>query len=197
MHRYLVTLTSAGALAAGLLVATPAFAGPSLSGTVSHHKGNANLVVYVVTAKGNFAPPAKHALMDQKKMEFVPHVMPVILGTTVDFLNNDSVAHNVFSPDNEGYNLGQWRQGQKRSYTFKHAGVYTQLCSIHPEMEAFVVVLQNPYYAITDAKGHFKIDLPAGHYTLKVWGEKFKSKDRKKTFPVDVAAGGSTINLTF
>jgi len=197
MRRYLVIFASACAFAAGMLVATPAFAGPSLSGTVTHHKGNANLVVYVTKVNGKFAAPTRHPVMDQKKMQFVPHVMPVLVGTTVDFLNSDSISHNVFSPDHEGYNLGSWSKGKKRSYTFKHLGPYTQLCSIHPEMEAFIVVLQNPYYAVTDAKGHFKINLPAGHYTLKVWGEHFHSKDKKKTFSVDVAAGGSIVALSF
>lgn len=169
-----------------------------IEGTVSFARGNANLVVYVDHASGTFHPPAKHVVMNQIKMAFVPHVLPIVVGTTVDFLNSDPIAHNVFSPDNEGYNLGTWKKGQKHSYTFKKTGVYTQLCSLHPEMEGFVIVLQNPYFAVTDKDGHFNIaNVPSGHYVLKVWGEKLHSKDKKKTFSVDLhgASVNTSINL--
>ena len=188
----------ASATAALLVVPTGTFAAAaSLQGTVTHAKESADLVVYVVSAPGTFAAPKTDPVMNQKGMRFVPDVLPIVVGTTVEFLNGDAVVHNVFSPDGEGYNLGTWSKNANRSYTFKHAGVYTQLCSIHPEMEAYIIVLQNPYYAITNAAGHFKIDdLPPGHYELKVWGEHLKAKDTKRTFPVDVAAGGSTTTIS-
>ena len=70
----------------------------------------------------------------------MPHVLPVVAGTTVKFLNSDPTPHNVFSPDNEKYNLGTWPQGQTKDYVFnkctKFPCVYTQLCRVHPEMEA-------------------------------------------------------------
>ncbi len=179
------------------LAAAPATAQATLQGTVSHAGGAADLLVYVDTAPGTFPPPTTHPVMDQKGMKFVPRVLPVLLGTTVDFLNSDSVSHNVFSPDHEGYNLGTWPKGETRSYTFKHAGAYTMLCSIHPEMEAYVVVVQNPYYALTNASGHFTIDLPAGQYGLKVWGDRLKSKELKQVFPVTVAAAGTTTTIKF
>lgn len=192
-----LVVTAAGPFGAGSGVEARALAAASVQGTVSHPKGNANLIVYVATAPGTFKAPSTHPVMDQKGMSFTPHVMAVLVGTTVEFLNSDSVNHNVFSPDEEGYNLGTWSKGAKRSYTFKHAGIYTQLCSIHPEMEAFILVLQNPYYATTNASGHYKIDLPPGRYELKVWGEHLKSKEAKKTFPVNVAASGATLNIKF
>jgi plastocyanin len=170
----------------------------TIEGTVAHARGNADLVVFVVSAPGQFSAPAQHALMDQKKMTFTPHVMPVLAGTTVDYLNSDAVAHNVFTPDNEGFNLGTWPKGEKHSYTYKKAGVYTQLCSIHPEMLAFVIVLQNPFFAITAKDGHFAIpNVPAGQYTLKVWGEKLKKPDKEKTFPVKVTGGKAPVTLSF
>jgi plastocyanin len=193
-----LVVAAVGPLGAGSGLEARALAAASLQGTVSHPKGNANLIVYVATAPGTFPAPSTHPVMDQKGMRFDPHVMPVLVGTTVEFLNSDSVNHNVFSPDEEGYNLGTWSKGTKRTYTFKHVGIYTQLCSIHPEMEAFIIVLQNPYYATTSADGHFKIDqVPPGHYELKVWGEHLKSKEAKKTFPADVTASGATVNITF
>lgn len=192
MRRILLATTALTVIPIGAVAAAA-----TLQGTVSHAKGNAALVVYVAAAQGTFAPPKTAPTMDQKGMRFVPHVLPIVVGTTVKFLNSDPVGHNVFSPDEEGYNLGTWTQGTTRSYTFKRAGVYTQLCSIHPEMEGYIVVLQNPYYAVTGPDGGFKIELPPGHYELKVWGEHLKSKDTKKTFPVDVAAGGATTTIAF
>ena len=83
------------------------------------------------------------------------------------FLNSDPTPHNVFSPDCEKYNLGTWPQGQSKDHAFakctKFPCVYTQLCRVHPEMEGFVVVLQNPYFAVSDKDGHFEIKgVPAG-----------------------------------
>lgn len=185
-------------IGADVRAAAPASAGVTLEGTVSHPKGHANLVVYVETATGTFVAPSVHPVMDQKGMRFNPRVLPIVVGTTVDFLNSDSVQHNVFSPDQEGYNLGTWLRDTKKSYTFTHVGTYTQLCSVHPDMEAYIVVLQNPYFAVTDAEGHFKVaSMPIGHYTLKVWGEHLKSTETKKAFAVDVAADDSTTTINF
>jgi plastocyanin len=180
------------------MICGPLAWGGTITGSVKI-KGTAQpAVVYVETASGNFAPPAEHARIDQQKMAFVPYLLPVVVGTTVDFLNHDSVNHNVFSPDGESYNLGTWAKGDKRSYTFKKLGVYTQLCSIHPEMEGFVVVLQNPYFATTDKAGNFKIaNVPDGHYVLKVFSKKLKKPDKDKKFPVDVAHGAATATIAF
>jgi plastocyanin len=170
----------------------------TIEGTVVRAHGTSDLVVFIVTAPGTFPPPAQHALMDQKKMTFTPHFLPIVVGTTVDFLNSDAVSHNVFTPDNEGYNLGTWPKGEKHSYTFKKPGVYTQLCSIHPEMLGFILVLQNPYFAVTKPDGHFTIpNVPAGQYTLKVWGEKLKKPEKEKTFSVKVTGGKTPVSLTF
>lgn len=180
------------------LVCAPLAWGGTITGTVKI-KGTAQpAVVYVEAAPGNFPAPAAHARVDQQKMAFIPYILPVVVGTTVDFLNHDSVNHNVFSPDGESYNLGTWAKGDTRSYTFKKAGIYTQLCSIHPEMEGFVVVLQNSYFATTDKAGNFKIaDVPNGHYVLKVFSKKLKKPDKDKKFPVDVAGGAATATITF
>jgi len=186
------------AILSTLAVANPrAFAEKgTIEGSVSRSAGAGDLVVYVEKAPGDFTAAAKHEVMDQKKMSFLPHVLPVVVGTAVDFKNSDSVNHNVFSPDNEGYNLGTWPKGERRSYTFKKLGVYTQLCSIHPEMEAFVVVLQNPFFALTKADGHFSIpDVPPGSYVLKVWGEKLKKADKARTFKVEVSGPKTSVTI--
>jgi plastocyanin len=185
------------ALAAALLLPCAALAG-TVTGTVSYEKGNADMVVSVEVPGATLTPPSKNPVLNQKDMKFQPHILPVVQGTTVDFYNSDPVNHNVFSPDHEAYNLGTWVQGQTRNYTFAHAGVYTQLCSLHPEMEGYVVVLDTPYYAVTDADGKFSIQgVPDGHYEVHVWGSKLRKAERTETFAVDVKDGKGTLAITW
>jgi len=177
----LAAVTVAGASAAG--------AG-TITGTVTAKpdKYAANAVVYIESVKDStFKPPAKPAVMDQKDLEFIPHVLPIVAGTTVRFENHDNVSHNVFSPDKCAgeFNLGTWPPGESKDHTFKDAGcAATILCIVHPDMEAYVVVLQNPYYAVTGSGGSFTIeDLPAGKYTLAIWSEKLKAEPVQVTVP--------------
>jgi plastocyanin len=143
-------------------------------------------VISLKEAKGDFKPPEKPVVMDQKDLIFAPHVLPVLQGTTVNFLNSDSCLHNVFSPDGEKYNLGSWPKGEVKPYVFKKTGVYTQLCNVHPEMLGYIVVLANPFFAVPDDKGHYVIDgIPAGDYTLVIWSEKLKSQE----VPLKIEAG--------
>ncbi len=158
-----------------------------------------NIAVYVDAIPGKtFPAPAKPVVMDQKNLKFVPHVLVVIKGTTVSFLNSDPVGHNVFWPSISGnkklaHNLGTWPQGQQKSFTFDDVGVASLLCNVHPEMSGYVVVVATPYFAVTDAQGEFDIkDVPPGHYTLTTWSEEGKPV----TQAVDVAAGTVTVNLT-
>lgn len=151
-------------------------------------KNGGDAVIYIDKVPGKtFPAPKEHALMDQKNLSFVPHVLPVVAGTTVDFLNSDKVLHNVFSPDQcvGKFNLGSWPKGQTKSFIFKEAGcVSTLLCNVHPEMEGFIVVTENPYYAVSEKDGSFQIkDVPAGKYTLKIWHEKLKGKDVQVDVP--------------
>jgi len=176
-------------------------AGASITGTVkvTGLASSADAVVYVLQAPGSFNPPAKPAEMDQRKMQFIPHVLPVVPGTTVRFLNSDPTPHNVFSPDNEKYNLGTWPEKETKDYTFnkctKVPCVYTQLCRVHAEMEGYVVVLQNPFFAVTGKDGRYEIDnVPPGSYSLGVWHAKAKFQPK----PVTVEAGKpAVVDFTF
>lgn len=146
------------------------------------HSGDA--VIYVEKVAGKkFEAPKEHAKMDQKNLVFIPHILPVLAGTTVDYLNSDDVLHNVFTPDKcaDKFNLGTWPKGQMRSYTFKEPGcVPVMLCNVHPEMEAYIVVLENPYYAVSAKDGSYAIrNVPAGKYTLKIWHEKLKGESQE------------------
>jgi len=141
-------------------------------------RDSADAVVYVAAAQGKtFPAPAAHASINQQNLLFAPHVLPVLVGTTVDFLNSDTVLHNVFSPDScaDKFNLGTWPKGQIKSFTFKKECAATLLCKVHPEMEAFVVAVPTPYFAVTKADGSYAIaNVPDGSYTLKVWHPKLK-----------------------
>jgi plastocyanin len=160
----------------------------TIQGTVkaTGFASNADVVVYLVQAPGTFAQPAKPVTIDQRNMQFVPHVLPVVVGTTVRFLNSDPTAHNVFSPDHEKYDLGTWSQGQTKDHVFamcaKPPCSYVQLCRVHPEMEGYVVVLQNPYFAVTTADGHYTMEnVPTGAYSLGVWHAKGKAQPKPVT----------------
>jgi plastocyanin len=181
-----------GAIAA---CGTAAFAG-SIHGKVSGVKSES--VVYVETIAGKtFPAPAQHVTMDQKGLMFVPHVVAIQEGTTVDFLNSDSVAHNVFWPSISGnkklgHNLGTWPQGQKQSFKFDTPGIIPLFCNVHPEMAAYLIVSPTPYFATTDKTGVFKIEnVPDGSYTVTAWNEGAKSKSS----PVTVA-GDTTADFT-
>lgn len=179
-----------------MLAAVTGFSQGSVKGVITTDAGKekykANTIVYIETAGGTFAPPKAHPIIDQKDLTFVPHVLTVLAGTTVDFLNSDNVLHNVFSPDKccEKFNLGSYPKGEKHSTTFKNAGCQSViLCNVHPEMEAYIIVVQNPYFAKTDKNGNFEIkNVPAGDYTLKVWNEKYKADNQK----IKVTASGAT-----
>lgn len=181
------------AAAAALLCATLGAGAPpaEITGTVkvTGLASSADVVVYVQDVKGG-AAPTKPLAMDQSKMQFVPHVLPVPAGASVKFLNDDPTPHNVFSPDNEKFNLGTWPQGQSKNYEFskctKFPCVYTLLCRVHPEMEGYIVVLQNSFFAVTGKDGRYEIEgVPPGAHTLAVWHAKAKAEPK----PVTVETG--------
>jgi plastocyanin len=175
------------AVVAGLCAS--AWAG-DIEGKVSGMKGQS--VAYVEAIAGRtFPAPKEHPVMDQKGLMFSPHVMVVLEGTAVDFLNSDTVAHNVFwtsvgADKKAGHNLGTWPKGEKRSFTFDKAGAVPVLCNVHPEMAGYIIVSPTPYFAQTDDSGNYKIkDVPDGSYTLTVWHEGAKSQSK----PVTVSGG--------
>ena len=165
----------------------------SISGKVSGMKGKS--VVYVDTIAGKtFPAPKDHPVMDQKGLLFAPHVMVVQQGTTVDFLNSDTVNHNVFwsaigADKKAGHNLGTWPKGEKRSFTFDKAGVIPLLCNVHPDMAGYIVVSPTPYFAETDDSGSYTIkDVPDGSYTVAAWHEGAKNSSKPVTVAGDTKA---------
>ena len=154
-----------------------------------------NVLIYIEKAPGEFPPPKEPAAMDQKKLVFTPTVLPIVKGTTVRFLNSDPILHNVFWPAGKGYskrNLGTWGKGAAKTFKFDVEGAVVLLCNVHPEMEAHVVVLQNPFFAVVGKDGTYEIKgVPPGDYTVKTWYTKPK-KLRSKTAKVSVSADKAT-----
>lgn len=145
-----------------------------------------------------YAPPAEHAVMDQRGLVFVPHVMAVQKGTTVDFLNSDHDRHNVyFLYDKTGdtLDIGTWGPGQTVSHTFQKSGLVITLCQLHLEMAAYIMVLEHPFFSVSaiDAQTRsaaYEISgVPAGRYLLEAWHKKLKMKGG--SVEVAVAAGNT------
>jgi plastocyanin len=162
------------AVAAIFVGAVAAHAGP-VTGTLRlRGRPAADAVVYLERMDGpapRATPPAR-VVMDQKNLAFAPRVLPVVEGTTVVFTNSDDIQHNVFSPSRtaNAFDLGTYSRGQERSVTMRQAGEVLVLCNIHMEMEARILVLRDPYFAVTDAAGRWTIaDVPPGRYAVKVW----------------------------
>lgn len=157
-------------------------------------KSAENIAVFIDAIPGKkFDHPAQHASVDQRNMIFVPRTLVVLRGTTVDFLNGDTVAHNVFWPSISGdkrlrHNMTIVSPTQKKSFEFDDLGAAQLLCNLHPEMIGYVVVVPTPYFALTGADGSFLIkDVPPGTYTLKTWSE-----DGKPTTQTITVGDGST-----
>ena len=139
---------------------------------VKGQKSNADAVVSIEAPGLKVTPAPEPVKIDQKGFRFIPHITVIVPGTTVRFLNNDPEPHNVYSPEGR-YNLGTWPTGATRDHTFDKPGVYTQLCNIHPDMLAYVVVVETPYFAVTDAEGRFEVKgVPPGDYLVWAWHEK-------------------------
>lgn len=172
-----------------LMFAVTAFAG-NVTGKVSGVTGKS--VVYLDAPGKTFPAPTASPTMDQKGLLFQPHILAVQAGTTVQFLNSDTVQHNVFWPSVSGdkkqsHNLGTWPKGEKKSFKFDKPGVVPLLCNVHPEMGGYIVVSPSPYFAETDDAGNYTIDnVPDGSYTATAWHEGAKTQNK----PVTVSGSG-------
>jgi plastocyanin len=154
--------------------AVNAAGGASVKGTVSLPAESGAPSDVVISLEGSLGTPAPtKAVIDQKEMTFVPHVVAVAAGGSVEFLNSDPVMHNVFSSAAaKRFDLGMFGKGETRTVVFEKPGVVELRCNVHPKMRAFVVVLSNNYFAIPDARGNFQIaGVPAGRYQLRAWHE--------------------------
>jgi plastocyanin len=191
MFQKLIAVSMAAASLLGSGVARAA--GGTVSGKVevTPAKYLAETVVYLEGVAGVHAPQTHE--MDQQGLKFVPRLLVITAGDTVKFMNHDGVAHNVYTPDGDTYNLGAFKNGEERTQTFKTPGAYSQLCSIHPDMLGYVFVSQTPYAVAVDDKGKYELkDVPPGTYQLKVWNSHLPGASRSVTVP---ASGTAAVDL--
>ena len=155
-----------------------------------------NVVVYIEKiGDKTYDAPVEHGVLDQLNLTFVPHVVAVQKGTTIDFPNSDSVRHNVFTPPDccRQFNLGTYDVGVVKSVTFEETCDVPILCNVHAEMLGYVVVLDNPYFSVTEKDGVFKIEnIPPGTYKLAAWHEKLQTVVKDVT-----VEAGKTVNVDF
>jgi plastocyanin len=140
--------------------------------------------------------PSRGKTITQKGKTFIPRVLAVPVGTTVNFRNDDEVYHNVFSLSRPNeFDLGLYKKGLSRSKTFNAPGPVNLLCNIHSSMSAYVYVVDSPYYAQADRRGSFAIrEVPPGRYTLRAWHEtSLEPTDRQLTVKDDVVEVAVTV----
>jgi plastocyanin len=154
-------------------------------------------VVYLEAApQGAFEEHERpRAILDQRNQTFVPYVLAIEVGTTVDFLNNDSTYHNVFSFSKpKRFDLGRYARGESKSLRFDRPGVVRVFCDIHSHMSAFILVFAHRFFAVTDAEGRFRIDaVPPGEYTVVAWNDGQTRDSRAIRVPPD----GSGVEADF
>lgn len=166
------------------------YLGPRRSGRGPEVQAEGGPADVVVSLEGPgvdqpITPPAARAQMIQQGEAFIPHVLPVAVGTTVEFPNHDDFYHNVFSViAGERFDLGRYPKGQSARQTFIKPAVVVVRCEIHAGMKAFIVVLKNPYFTVPDRDGRFMIsNVPAGTYTIKAWHPTQPTQSRSLTVP--------------
>jgi plastocyanin len=137
----------------------------------------------------------RKARLDQRGQRFVPHIVAIGIGGTVDFPNSDPFFHNVFSlSDVRSFDLGRYATGKSKTVRFDKPGVVRVFCDIHAHMSAFIFVFAHPYFDVTDGTGRYRIEgVPAGTHTLVLWNETIEPETRQVTVP---DGGEVEVNLT-
>ena len=195
-------LAAACALTIGVATSASGAAGSAegvLRGTVTCRavRDCQGAVVYVEQVPGQSYRPRGEAILDQRKLTFVPHVLTVVTGTTVVFRNSDDVWHNIFSTSPaKRFNLGTYAKGVDKRLVLDKPGVVELLCNVHPEMSGFIVVVDTPHTTHVEPDGRYELGgLPEGTYTVVAWHEALKPSRRQVTlrsgeaFVVDFVLG--------
>ena len=167
------------------------------SRSLTSQEENPTIVIYIdgIDSKDP-STDSRIAILDQTGENFVPHVLPILVGTTVRFLNSDQVYHNVFSySPTKSFDLGRYATGKYRSIKFDKPGIVIIYCDIHTHMNAFIIVLENPYFTTTDEEGNFELKhVPPGTYTVKAWYGRWPEKS--ETIVVK-SSSVTTVNFVF
>ena len=135
------------------------------------------------------------ARIDQRNERFVPHVLAIVAGTTVDFPNSDLTYHNVFSLSKpKPFDLGRYAAGRSKSVRFDRPGIVRVFCDIHSHMSAFILVFSHRYFAVTDDEGRYRLEnVPPGAYNVIAWNESVPPETRR----VVVGEGGADVEVNF
>jgi plastocyanin len=134
-----------------------------------------------------------HAVVDNRSMSFIPFVAVVAAGGRVVFTNADPFPHNVFSPDNERFNIGLVPPKGSVAHVFSTPGAYTLLCNLHPNMLGYLVVTPSSYFAKANAKGQYALKgVPAGTYKMTAWAP----RQQTVTQSVTIKDGDVTVDFT-
>lgn len=154
-----------------------------------------DFVVYIDQPLAEAGPGARAAVTTQKDASFDPHVLPVAVGTTVRWPNEDEIFHNVFSmSEAKQFDLGLYKSEKTPEIRFDRVGRVDVFCAIHSKMHCIILVVPNPFFAKTDARGRFAIkDVPAGTYKLRAWHERLPGKVLEVTVP---AEGDAEVDVT-
>ncbi len=167
----------------------------SAATTPVHSEPATPAIVYLTGgAKSSAGGDSPQPRVEQVNQEFVPRILPVLVGTTVEFPNSDPIFHNVFSYSKaKKFDLGRYPKGKSKSVLFDQVGLVKVFCEIHSQMRAYVLVLDEPLFTTTDGAGRYRIEnVPPGEYTLHVWQEDLDEIVRAVTIP---AAGEILIDV--
>ena len=187
-----------------VILAALGCAAPALAGTINGkvelvEKGGrkaadlSEVVLYLDGAKVR-PKPAKTTLT-MKGKTFIPHVIVVGVGGSVEFPNEDPILHNAFSVSGDNrFDLGLYKKPKTASWTFQAPGVARVYCNIHPQMSAIVVVRDNPYFTKAAADGSFSLEgVPAGKYALTAWNERANETTVEVNVPAEGAVGAQLV----
>ncbi len=177
-----------------LLAALPALAGVNVNGKAATASRGFPSVVILEPAGGTAAAASGSPApveMDQIDKSFQPNVLVARVGQPVIFKNGESLLHNIhvydMDSDETVLNVAQPIEGMQTEHRFDKPGTYAVLCDVHPEMEAYIVIVDTPYAAVAERDGSFALDVPPGKYSMTVWSVD-KKKRRNRT--VEITAAG-------
>ena len=157
----------------------------------------AEAVVYFrPAAPGPLVPSSTEYTMSTQRKQFVPHILPIVVGSVVRFPNQDPILHNAFSTSGENaFDVGLYAAGEGHSVTFNHAGYVRVYCNVHHSMIGHILVLDTPYFTHPDSEGRFSLaDLPAGRGDLVIWHDRAKPW-HIKAVPGETPASDVTLDL--
>jgi plastocyanin len=160
------------ALTAGLCLGPVLAAEGDLTGVVLvSGRPEKNVVVWLEGVVSRLPAPPARLVLDQRQLQFKPHVLAVRVGSQVEMPNSDRVFHNVFSfHDGKRFDLGLYPVGTAKTVTFDRPGLSRIFCNIHPNMAAYVLAVDSAYYAVSDSQGQFVMaGVPNGTYTYRAW----------------------------